>query len=137
MIKDSLTSTQRIKIDVELPLPTQLQAGLEYKLPVVISNPSPAPLHLINGSNAVSCSGMFCINGKWTMVNAKIIPAFQRFSGNASYQASVTFTAPDIPEGTYNFGIGLRTPLLLEGFNSSFNTIEIVRWPLPSRPHNN
>lgn len=127
LIKDKLTSTQRIRIDFDLPLPTPLKVGHEYELPVMLTNPFPATIRLINSSNPVSYSAMFCSKGKWNMANAKITPPIQSLNSNSTYKAKVIFTVPDIYEGTYNFGIGLRTPLLLEGFNSSFSKIEIVR----------
>ena len=127
IIIDTLSSTQRIKIDFNLPIPNQLRIGQEYELPVVITNPFQASIDLNNTSNPVSYSAMFCVNGKWIMVDAKSTPDLQILSGSDSFNAHIKFTVPDIPADTYKFGIGLRSPLLLEGFNSSFRKIEIVR----------
>ncbi len=125
MIKETLSSVQKIRINYTLPDAPDFRPQEHLKMAVEITNPYPYPIPF-NNETPVSMSAIFTKNKYKCRVPAVPVDSVMALGPGQSVNRIIEFLIPDIPPGTYRFGLGLKTELLPEAFNSHFQNIKII-----------
>lgn len=125
MVTQNLISTQRISIHYDPKEINTLKSGQQVTLPVSLTNQTSTSLTFIDSKEPVSISLVFSNRKKWFATDAITSPPLDSIKANATIQTTLHFTVPPLASGYYKYGISLRTPMFLEGFNSSFAEVFI------------
>ena len=123
MVIDTLYSFQRIKIDLTTELPDTLKSHSRISIPVNIYNPY---THQANfnrpGRNARVAAVFMMDKKKYISTTHPEIP-LDILSPGASRAYVLHVDVPDLPPGSYQFGLGIQTDLLPPAFNSKFSKV--------------
>lgn len=126
MVIDTLQSFQEIKIDFNPDAQKVYRKNEIVKLPVSITNPYPYPVQFDRPYSPVSFRAVFLNEGEWISKEASLDVTINSLLPGQTVQNILSFTIPDLPSGLHQFALSVRTPLLLEAYNSSIENIKIA-----------
>lgn len=126
MIVDTLYSFQKVRVDFSFDDKTIFRHNETISLPVVITNPYPYRLNFAKPGDEVTINAMFLHNKQWTITPGIPEQPLMTLMPGESKRFDLQFAVPPLAQNVYQFGISLRTPILLEAFNSRFQKIRVT-----------
>ena len=126
MAIDTLHSFQKIRIEYKLDAQKEFKKYEIVNLPVSITNPYPYSVQFDRPDSPVSFRAVFLYEGEWISKEATPDVKINSLLPGQTVQNILTFTVPALPPGLHQFALSVRTPLLLEAYNSSIENIKIV-----------
>jgi hypothetical protein len=123
-VTDSLQTTNRMKITYDIP-DEILNPGDSAAISFVVNNPCEYNLNFNHSRFPVKVTPVFIDKEEITIRNAALSEKIDILYKGVSVQRTLKFVVPQLPTGSYSFGISLNSPLG-PTFNSKFVKVKIV-----------
>lgn len=126
IVIDSFIPVQKVCLKTDFAA-EKLVVGDTVSLPVMISNPYDIDIPLHRTDRPIAIHAMLLANGRVVAsVPMQLNPDTQNIPKENTLTVTGAFVVPELPPGTYAFGMSVKAIPFPETFNSLFSSVEIV-----------